>query len=118
MLFHTTAFILGFLPVCLAGFFAFGRFCGAAWALRWLIMASLFFYAWWNPGHLPLLVGSVVLNHMIAWELRHTDRVRGWLAAGVGLNLAILGWFTYADFLLHIVAPSAPALNIALPLAI
>jgi D-alanyl-lipoteichoic acid acyltransferase DltB (MBOAT superfamily) len=118
MLFHTTAFILGFLPVCLAGFFTLGRFCGAAWGLRWLIVCSLFFYGWWNPEHLPLLIGSVVLNHLIAWKLRHTDRIRGWMAAGVGLNLAALGWFKYADFLLHIAAPDAPALHITLPLAI
>ena len=118
MMFHTTAFILEFLPVCLTGFFALGRFFGAAWALRWLVACSLFFYAWWNPEHLPLLVGSVVLNHAIARTLRHTNHPRAWLTAGVTLNLAILGWFKYADFLLHIVAPHAPALHITLPLAI
>src|ERR1700712_3635737 len=118
MMFHTTAFVLGFLPVCMAGFFTLGRFCSAAWALRWLVACSLFFYAWWNPEHLPLLVGSVVLNHAIARKLRHTDRPRAWLTAGVALNLVILGWFKYADFVLHIVAPDAAALKITLPLAI
>jgi alginate O-acetyltransferase complex protein AlgI len=118
MMFHTTAFILGFLPICLTGFFTLGRCFGATWALRWLIASSLFFYAWWNPEHLPLLLGSVGLNYAIARKLRHTDTPSTWLAAGIALNLAILGWFKYADFLLHIVAPDAPALNIALPLAI
>jgi D-alanyl-lipoteichoic acid acyltransferase DltB (MBOAT superfamily) len=118
MMFHTTAFILGFLPVCLGGFFALGRFFNATWALRWLVACSLFFYGWWNPEHLPLLIGSVGLNHAIAWKFRHTDRPRAWLTAGVTLNLAILGWFKYADFLLHIAAPDAPALHITLPLAI
>ncbi|MEA2770310.1 MAG: alginate O-acetyltransferase complex protein AlgI [Acetobacteraceae bacterium] len=118
MMFHTITFILGFLPVCLAGFFALGRFFNTAWALRWLVACSLFFYAWWNPEHLPLLVGSVVLNHAIARKLRHTDRPRAWLTAGVALNLAILGWFKYADFVLHIVAPDAAALKITLPLAV
>ena len=47
-----------------------------------------------------------------------TDRPRVWLIAGVSLNLVILGWFKYADFLLHVVAPNAPALHITLPLAI
>jgi alginate O-acetyltransferase complex protein AlgI len=117
MMFHTTVFILGFLPICLAGFFTIGRFCSAAWALRWLIACSLFFYAWWNPEHLPLLIGSVLVNHTIAGKLRHTQRPRAWLTAGIALNLAVLGWFKYADFLLHIVAPAAPALSIAVPLA-
>lgn len=118
MMFHTTIFILGFLPVCLTGFFALGCFSGAVWALRWLIACSLFFYGWWNPAYLPLLLGSVWLNHAIARRLRDTDRPRAWLATGVALNLGILGWFKYADFLLHIVAPAALSLQIALPLAI
>jgi alginate O-acetyltransferase complex protein AlgI len=118
MLFHTTVFILGFLPVCLVGFFALGRFQRTVWALRWLVTCSLIFYAWWNPAHLVLLVGSVALNHAIARQLRRTAAPRAWLTAGIALNLALLGWFKYADFLLHIVAPNAPALGITLPLAI
>ena len=34
------------------------------------------------------------------------------------LNLGVLGWFKYADFLLHIFVPRAPPLGITLPLAI
>jgi alginate O-acetyltransferase complex protein AlgI len=118
MMFHTTTFILGFLPVCLMGFFTLGHFCKLPWALRWLLMCSLFFYAWWNPQHLVLLVGSVALNHTIARKIQHTDVARAWLTAGIALNLAVLGWFKYADFLLHIAAPQAPGLTITLPLAI
>ncbi len=118
MMFHTVAFIIAFLPLCVAGFFLLGRFYGNTAALAWLIACNLFFYAWWNPAHLPLLIASVVGNFAIAWKLRHTPAPRAWLIAGIAANLALLGWFKYADFLLHIAAPSAPALHIALPLAI
>jgi D-alanyl-lipoteichoic acid acyltransferase DltB (MBOAT superfamily) len=118
MMFHTPTFILGFLPVCLAGFFAIGRTIGAMGALVWLIGASLVFYGWWNPAFLPLLIGSVIANHTIAWKIRHSTRPRVWVAAGVTINLVVLAWFKYADFLLHIVAPAAPSLGITLPLAI
>ncbi|WP_428485747.1 MBOAT family O-acyltransferase [Rhodopila sp.] len=118
MLFHTTAFILGFLPTCLTGFLLVGRYGGGSWALRWIIAASLFFYAWWSPAHLPLLVGSVLANYAIAWRLRRSLVPRRWLIAGIALNLLLLGWFKYADFLLHIAAPGAPPLRITLPLAI
>jgi D-alanyl-lipoteichoic acid acyltransferase DltB (MBOAT superfamily) len=88
------------------------------WALQWLVACSLFFYAWWNPAYLPLLLGSVLVNHTIAWKIRSVDQPRTWVTGGVVLNLIVLGWFKYADFLLHIVVPAAPALNITLPLAI
>ncbi len=45
MLFNSPEFILGFLPIALGGFFLLGRLAGPVWALRWLVAASLFFYA-------------------------------------------------------------------------
>jgi D-alanyl-lipoteichoic acid acyltransferase DltB (MBOAT superfamily) len=83
-----------------------------------MIAASLFFYAWWNPLHLPLLIGSVLANHAIARRARASQSPRRWLTAGITLNLLLLGWFKYADFLLHIVAPDAARLTVTLPLAI
>jgi alginate O-acetyltransferase complex protein AlgI len=118
MMFHTVAFILAFLPVCVAGFFAIGRFGGPPWALRWLVASSLFFYGWWRPEHLFLLIGSVAVNHTIAGKIRISNRPRAWVAGGITLNLSVLGWFKYADFLLHSVAPTATPLGNALPLAI
>ncbi len=118
MLFHTTVFTLGFLPVCLAGFFLAGRYGRAQWALCWLVAASLFFYAWWRPLYLPLLVGSLLANYVIARQIHRSGTPRRWLIAGVGLNLLLLGWFKYADFVLHIADPAAPTMAITLPLAI
>jgi alginate O-acetyltransferase complex protein AlgI len=118
MMFHTYGFILGFLPVCVVGFFALGRLYGATSALHWLIVSNLFFYAWWNPAHLPLLVASVLGNYWMASRLRQSNATRAWLVGGVVANLALLGWFKYADFLLHIAVPAAPAMHITLPLAI
>jgi alginate O-acetyltransferase complex protein AlgI len=118
MLFHSTEFVLGFLPVCLAGFFLWGRYGSDRLAIVWLIAASLFFYGWWNPAYLPLLGGSVLMNFGFAFCIRRSAQPRMWMAAGVVLNLGLLGWFKYADFLLHIVAPAAPGLHLTLPLAI
>ena len=120
MLFHTQPFILGFLPIVLTGFFLSGRWGGTLWALRWLIAASLFFYGWWDPRFLPLLIGSIVVNHAIAQTIRRRERrtARRVLIGGIALNLAVLGWFKYADFLLATVAPDREPLGIALPLAV
>ena len=95
MLFHSQPFLLAFLPICLAAFYA----CAARPAARaWvLIAASLGFYAYWDIRFLPLLVVSVGANWLLA---RMTNATRGrWpLVAGIALNLALLGLFKYADF--------------------
>ena len=113
MLFHSQTFILGFLPLFLTGFVLAGP-----WRLYWLIAASLTFYGWWNPIHVPLLVGSVVANYTIGLRIHRSIASRAWLIAGVAGNLLVLGWFKYADFLLGTVAPDASPLGIVLPLAI
>ena len=118
MLFHSTEFVLGFLPLCLTGFFLLGRFGSDRMAMGWVIAVSLVFYGWWNPAYLPLLGASVLINFGLAYCIRRSASPRAWMAAGVALNLCLLGWFKYADFLLHTVLPQAPALEVTLPLAI
>jgi alginate O-acetyltransferase complex protein AlgI len=124
MLFHSQSFVLGFLPACLAGCFMLRRFAGRTWALTWLLATSLFFYGWWNPRFVLLLLCSIAANYMVGQHILRLARAgrrtaaRRWLIAGVTGNLALLGWFKYADFLLHIAASDAAPLGIALPLAI
>src|ERR1700728_1736109 len=124
MLFHSQPFILGFLPACLAGCFMLRRFAGQNWALAWLLAASLFFYGWWNPPFVLLLLCSIAANYALGQRILRLARAarrspaRRWLIAGIAGNLALLGWFKYADFLLHVAAPGAPSLGIFLPLAI
>jgi alginate O-acetyltransferase complex protein AlgI len=124
MLFHSQPFILGFLPLCLAGFFLLGHLGGARWALRWLVVASLAFYAWWNPPFVLLLVGSILLNYALGQQILalaaagNTRASRRFLAAGIIADLLLLGWFKYADFMLHALVPDASPLRVFLPLAI
>jgi D-alanyl-lipoteichoic acid acyltransferase DltB (MBOAT superfamily) len=118
MLFHSQVFILGFLPACLGGFFLLGRLAGPRTALCWLVGASLVFYGWWNPAYVPLLAGSIAVNYALGRHIRRSAAAKAWFITGITLNLAVLGWFKYADFLLHIVDPAAPGLTIILPLAI
>lgn len=124
MLFHSQTFVLGFLPLCLAGFFAAGRLGGHTWALRWLVGASLLFYGWWDPRFVPLLVFSILANHALARDIRglcqaglpHTARRS--LIGGIALNLLVLGIFKYTDFLMAAAASTHPTLGLPLPLGI
>ena len=120
MLFNSHEYLIYFLPLAVLGFFAFGR--RARFAVRWLVAASLVFYGWWNPAHLPLIVASLTGNYWISRRIQRTAPRRAWLVAGVAANLALLGVFKYADFLLRTLAALGLAplvqLDLALPLGI
>jgi hypothetical protein len=47
MLFNSYEFLLLFLPICLIGYFQFGRISKNYGAI-WLALCSIFFYAWWD----------------------------------------------------------------------
>src|SRR4051812_19657786 len=103
MLFNSYPFIFGFLPLTLMGFFLLGR-ASRTWAIRWLILASLFFYAWWRPINLLIIAPSIIVNFILARTLqrmkRETGRATGrWvLIAGIAFNVLFLGYFKYANF--------------------
>ncbi len=105
MLFNSYEFIFAFLPVAAAGFFALGAF-SRTWSLRWLILASFFFYAWWRPLNVLLIAPSILINYVLArilqrWSQnerrRHTSRAV--LILGIVFNVAFLGYFKYTNFL-------------------
>jgi alginate O-acetyltransferase complex protein AlgI len=102
--FNSYAFLLLFLPIVIAGYYLLTRvFATQRPALVWLIVASLVFYALQGPGYLIVLVGSVVLNFLVAWWM--TTREQGSTARRVALavglvgNLLLLGAYKYTGFL-------------------
>ena len=119
MLFHSQAFILGFLPVVLAAWYALAPWRRARQAM--LVGASLAFYGWWDVRYVPLLAGLTLANWALVRVAAATSR-RWLLAAGIALNLAVLGVFKYADFLGANLAALAgrgwTPLGIVLPLGI
>jgi alginate O-acetyltransferase complex protein AlgI len=92
--FNGFPFLLGFLPLVLCGFAAFGHL-GSGWAKSWLVVASLMFYAAAAPDFLPLLVVSVGGNLIVLHVMHGSAQAGRWAAIGVALNLAALGWFKY-----------------------
>ena len=95
MLFNSQVFILGFLPVVLALFYALAG--SRVWRQGFLVAASLVFYGWWDVRFVPLLVGLTLANWAIVrWFA--ASRARWIPLLGVVLNLAVLGLFKYADF--------------------
>ena len=76
------------------------------WALSfmWLVLASLFFYGWWNPIYLVLIVFSMLVNYalgvLLGGEFQQKTR-KLLLIFGIIINLGLLAYFKYANFFLE-----------------
>ena len=104
MLFNSYIFIAVFLPAAVAAVWLAKCYLSHNAALAALTLASLFFYAWWNPPYVILLLASIAANYLIGRQVRHFKGVGRRSAAriltilGVGANLGIIGYYKYADF--------------------
>ncbi len=124
MLFNSYEFLFLFLPVTLAGFFILGGVSRRLAAL-WLGLASIFFYGFWNPKFVALLLASIGVNFVFGHSIsrrRATSDTTWLLTAAVGLNLILLFYFKYSNFFidnLNVVSGShVPLQAIVLPLGI
>lgn len=103
MLFNSYEFIFLFLPVTVLTFFQFARFSNQLAAI-WLVIVSLFFYGWWNPIYVGLLLGSIGFNYAASLVLLYVCKVeREWINRSIliftiGANLMLLGYFKYMNF--------------------
>lgn len=107
MLFNSYIFIFLFLPVTLIIFFAIGSRGNHQIANSWLVVSSLFFYGWWNPVYLFLIIISILFNYFIGIFLckksKHQNKIsvnnRLLLTTGIVINLGLLVFFKYANFI-------------------
>ena len=101
MLFNSFPFLLAFLPITLAVYFLAARAEDQRWAHGWLLLASLFFYGWWSPANLWIIVASIGFNFYLGRhriQVSAQPRRRWYLTLGIAGNLALLGYFKYANF--------------------
>lgn len=132
MLFNSYEFILVFLPLTLLLVFMTRPRWGRDGSIVVLVMASLFFYGWWNPAYLFLILGSIGFNfalgrflvgrHLTQRERLRTGQRKMILSLGIIVNLGAIAYFKYANFFvdsLNAVTPGHIELEtIVLPLAI
>ncbi len=128
LLFNSYIFIFFFLPITFFVYFYLNKKHWTEASKVFLVLASLFFYSWWNIVYLPLILVSMLFNYMVGKELSlHSQKNRNYapkklLAFGIVANLALLGYFKYADFFIfnanRALGTDVPLLHLALPLAI
>ncbi len=100
MLFNSLTFVVFFAVVLILHNLPF------AWRVKKinLLLASYLFYAAWNPPFVLLLWLSTLVDWFAARAIygeRRRSRRRAWLILSLAVNLGILGFFKYGDFLLE-----------------
>ena len=100
MLFNSLTFVVFFVVVVTA------YWSIHSWAARknLLVTASYIFYGAWNPPFAVLLFSTTAMDFWLGRQIaRAKDRASRarWLVASVCMNLSMLGFFKYGNFLLE-----------------
>ncbi len=125
VLFSSMEFLLFFLPVVLGVYFLLPLKARN----YWLLLGSLFFYAWGEPVYVVIMILSIAFNYFLALRI---EELAGSKAArklvfvvAIALNLCTLFVFKYLGFLTGTVRTLFPAsqswlpnISIALPIGI
>ncbi len=121
MLFSSYTFLFQFLPATVLAFAAARRHSPRA-GIMVLVGASLFFYGTWRSVYLLLFAVSVAVNFALGLRMEDPRRRRGIGTFGVALNLAVLCYFKYTNFIFDslntLTGAPLPFVNIILPLGI
>ncbi|WP_213806986.1 MBOAT family O-acyltransferase [Granulicella sp. dw_53] len=106
MLFNSLRFLFLFLPITMVGFHLLGRY-GRRPVIVWLALMSVIFYAAWNAVFVIFLLGSILVNFLVASAIDASPsqnnsldspdslRRKRLLFLGVTLNLLALFYFKY-----------------------
>lgn len=119
MVFSTIIFLCAFLPITIIGYYLMpGRGKNI-----FLLLCSLFFYAWGEPVYVFVMLASIICNYAFGMALyRFRNRRKLWLMAAVAVNLGILCVFKYTGFIVENAGRILPGLlkipEIALPIGI
>ena len=121
MVFSSTLFLFRFLPIIMILYFlAPGRTKNVL-----LLLGSLFFYAWGEPVYVLLMLFSTIsdyLHGMAIGKARSKGIKKVFLVSSIIVNLGVLSFFKYADFLIgtvnQVAGTQIPLLNLPLPIGI
>ncbi len=103
MVFSSVTFLFFFLPICLGGYYLLRpRFRNG-----WLLLSSLLFYTWGGGALVSLLIVSTVADYAMGWVVAggvasdNRRRIRIGVTGSVMVNVALLGYFKYANFVVE-----------------
>ena len=123
MLFHNPIFLFLFLPLVLILYYYSYKFSKFAHEYI-LIIAGVFFYAWWNIYLSPIIIISIICNfyfgNLIKNNINKNFKKRI-LIFSIFLNILFLAIFKYTDFIIeninYLFNVNIDLLNLPFPLA-
>ncbi|MBQ7703664.1 MAG: MBOAT family protein [Firmicutes bacterium] len=127
MVFSSSVFLMAFLPVTLLIYFLTPAKYVKARNLV-LLIASLVFYGWGEPKYILIMIVSIISNYFLALLIARAKAggsmgsARAFLVIDIIVNLGLLGFFKYTDFLIEtvnsLIHSDLSLLGIALPIGI
>ena len=126
MSFNSIIFILLFLPAAVLGYYALSLTPLHRLRLPFLITMSLLFYGRAQVTYIPLLLGSIIANYLVAVmivrNMAHERVKQSWLALGVIANAGALIGLKYLSVVVGTITGTFghdnPLAGIVAPLAI
>lgn len=125
MLFNSIEFLFIFLPIVFFVYFLLNKLKLIKMATGWLVLSSLYFYAYWKIDYLPIILISMVFNYSLGCSLtenRLKINKKLIMLVGILFNVLLLGYFKYFDFLIKninlVLHSDFNYMNIILPLGI
>lgn len=101
MLFNSTFFIVCFLPLTLIGWYLLKKINNPIYSKLYLLGMSLWFYGYYNPWYLFILLFSLLCNFTISFIFSKTEKNLSrniTLCIGLLANIGLLFYFKYFNF--------------------
>ena len=121
MVFSSVLFLFRFLPIFMICYFITPQ------RMRniTLFLGSLIFYAWGEPIYVILMLFSTISDYLHGLWINKCSRkstAKIFLVSSIVVNLAMLGFFKYTDFIIQCInsatGATIPLLNLPLPIGI
>lgn len=115
MLFASTVFLLVFLPAVIVCYYTQRAVLGNRLRNGVLLAFSYLFYLYGAAGFVLILLASTVLDYLLGLLIEYRRRYsKWWVATSVLINLGVLAYFKYANFMVAELSRWLGLMNVSL----
>ncbi len=123
MVFSSFEFIFLFLPFSVIFYYLILNFQGRRFVAPFLFLVSLFYYGYWKPENVWIILASIFINYFVGQRIYHaTVHRKALFLCGLCFNIGLLVFYKYTDFIIlsfnDLLSSQIPVQNILLPIGI